>query len=174
MSLARISLSFWRFHSCTTEDPNLFTIYLFLKAVPITGVWGPEGSGRLRLQTSRPSAHEGGKVVTPTHRLPLLPGISRYSFLEAVRPQGTRKCQLPQNKFQVSPLGIDPGSYRLVAQRLNHYATPDRYLFIFTGFKFLSVCSGHFRHSSSTCWFQKLSLVYCHFQNPPSAECCAC
>ena len=28
-------------------------------------------------------------------------------------------------KNAVTPLGIDPGTVRLVAQRLNHYATPD-------------------------------------------------
>ena len=27
-------------------------------------------------------------------------------------------------KYPVTPLGIDPGTVRLVAQRLNHYATP--------------------------------------------------
>ena len=37
------------------------------KATPITGLWGPEGSGRLRLQISRHSAHEGGNVVTLMH-----------------------------------------------------------------------------------------------------------
>ena len=34
------------------------------KVIPITGLWGPEGSGRLRLQITRHSVHEGGKVVT--------------------------------------------------------------------------------------------------------------
>ena len=53
------------------------------KATRITGLWGPEGSGRLRLQITRLSAHEGGKVVTLTYRPPLPPGISWYSFLEA-------------------------------------------------------------------------------------------
>jgi len=28
-------------------------------------------------------------------------------------------------KNPVTPQGIDPGTFRLVAQRLNHYATPD-------------------------------------------------
>ena len=30
------------------------------KAIPITGLWGTEGSGWLRLQITRHSAHEGG------------------------------------------------------------------------------------------------------------------
>ena len=58
------------------------------KAIPITGLWGPEGSGQLRLQITTPSAHEGGRVVTPTHRPPLPPGISWYSFLEAESTPG--------------------------------------------------------------------------------------
>jgi len=32
-----------------------------------------EDSGSLRFQTSRQSAHEGGKFVSPTHRPPLTP-----------------------------------------------------------------------------------------------------
>ena len=54
-------------------------MYIYIKkgkAIPITGLWGPEGSGRLRLQITRHSAHEGGKVVTLTYRQPLPPGIS--------------------------------------------------------------------------------------------------
>jgi len=38
----------------------------------------PEGSGS---QISRQSAHEGGKVVSPTHRPPYPSGNSWYSFL---------------------------------------------------------------------------------------------
>jgi hypothetical protein len=30
----------------------------------------------------------------------------------------------PRKKSAVTPPGIDPGTVRLVAQRLNHYATP--------------------------------------------------
>jgi len=41
------------------------------------------------------------------------------------RPQGTRFCRKePRNKYPVTPPGIDPGTVRLVAQRLNQYATP--------------------------------------------------
>jgi hypothetical protein len=41
------------------------------------------------------------------------------------RPQGTWFCRgVPQKKSPVTPLGIDPGTVRLVAQRHNHYATP--------------------------------------------------
>ena len=88
-------------------------LYILGKATPITGLCGPEGSGRLRLQITRHSEREGGKVVTLTHRPPLPPGISWYSILEAESTPG--HMEMPQNKFQASPLGIDPGSYQLVA-----------------------------------------------------------
>ena len=40
-------------------------------------------------------------------------------------PQGTWFCRKePRKKSQVTPLGIDPGTVRLLEQRLNHYATP--------------------------------------------------
>jgi hypothetical protein len=39
--------------------------------------------------------------------------------------QGTWFCwKEPRKKSQVTPPGIDPGTVRLAAQRLNHYATP--------------------------------------------------
>jgi hypothetical protein len=43
------------------------------KAVPLQAWTGPGVSRRLRLQISKHSAHEGGKV-SPTHRPPLPPG----------------------------------------------------------------------------------------------------
>ena len=47
-------------------------------------------------------------------------------FQRLSRPQGTWFCRKdPRKKSQVTPPGIDPGTVRLVAQRLNHYATPD-------------------------------------------------
>ena len=42
-------------------------------------------------------------------------------FQRLSRPQGTWFCR---KESQVTPPGIDPGTVRLVAQRLNHYATP--------------------------------------------------
>ena len=48
------------------------------KAIPLQAWTGPEGSSRLRPQISRQSAHEGGKVVSPTHR-PTLPP-RKYSW----------------------------------------------------------------------------------------------
>jgi hypothetical protein len=54
------------------------------------------------------------------YRPSLPPGISWYSFRKAESTPGTRTCRMPRKKSPV----IDPGTFRLVAQRLNHYATP--------------------------------------------------
>jgi len=50
--------------------------------------------------------------------------ISGTHFHRLSRPQGTwfRRGE-SQKKFPVTPPGIDPGTVRLVAQCLNHYAT---------------------------------------------------
>ena len=46
-------------------------------------------------------------------------------FQKQSRPQGTWFCRKePRKKSQVTPPGIDPGTVQLVAQRINHYATP--------------------------------------------------
>ena len=48
-----------------------------------------------------------------------------YSFSEAESTSGHMVLsEGTTEKFKVTPLGIDPGTVRLVAQRLNHYATP--------------------------------------------------
>ena len=48
-------------------------------------------------------------------------------FQRLSRHQGTWFCRKePRKKSQVTPPGIDSGTVQLVAQRLNHYATPDR------------------------------------------------
>jgi hypothetical protein len=45
-------------------------------------------------------------------------------FQRLSRPQGTSFRQEPRKKSPVTPPGIDPETSRLVAQCLNHYATP--------------------------------------------------
>ena len=55
---------------------------IYYKAIPLKVSTGPEGSRRLRLPISRQLAQEGGKVVSPKHRAPLLPRkYSCFSFL---------------------------------------------------------------------------------------------
>jgi hypothetical protein len=80
----------------------------------------PGGRGS---QISRQSAHEGGKVVSPTHRPPLPPkeiflvliSVRDWDNLRAiVRPVG-----LCQWKISVTPSEIKPATFQLVVQCLN-------------------------------------------------------
>jgi hypothetical protein len=76
----------------------------------VPGDWGS--------QISRQSAHEGGKVVSPTHRPPLPPRkYSWYSFLWGwVDPRAiVRPKQLCQGKIPMTPSGIEPVTFRFVA-----------------------------------------------------------
>jgi hypothetical protein len=83
--------------------------------------------GGLGFQISWHSAHEGGEIVSLTHRPPLPPEMFLVLFFTRgwvdpramVWPEGNMSPKNP-----VTPPGIDPGAVRLVAQRLNHYATP--------------------------------------------------
>ena len=54
-----------------------------------------------------------------------IPGeIPGTHFQRLSRPQGTWFCRKePREKSLVTPPGIDPGTVRLVALHLNHYAT---------------------------------------------------
>ena len=50
--------------------------------------------------------------------------ITGTHFQRLIRLQGTWfRRKEPRKKSQVTPPGIDPGTVRLTAQRLNHYAT---------------------------------------------------
>ena len=84
------------------------------KAIPVHGLTCPEGFRRFRLPHFK-TAHEGGKDVSPTHQQPLRPRkYSRYLFL--------LKCgrkNYVNEKFQLTPLGIEPATYWFVAQCLN-------------------------------------------------------
>jgi len=46
------------------------------KAVPLRARSGPEGSRMLSFPDFMTTAQDGGKVVSPTHRPPLPPGIA--------------------------------------------------------------------------------------------------
>jgi hypothetical protein len=83
----------------------------------------PEGRDS---QTSRHSAHEGCKVVSPTHRPPLpqelfLVFISVRAWVNPrviVRPEG-----LWQQNIPATPSGIEPVTFRLVVHCLNACCT---------------------------------------------------
>jgi hypothetical protein len=59
----------------------------------------------------------------PYARAAFTPGEIRGTHFQRLsRPQGTWFCRKePRKKFPVTPPGTDPGTVRLVAQRLNHY-----------------------------------------------------
>jgi hypothetical protein len=82
------------------------------KTLTVSEGWGS--------QISRQSAHEGGKVINPTQRPPLpLRKYSWYSFLlEAELNPGTRDGPegLCQWKIPMTPSGLEPATFRLVAQ----------------------------------------------------------
>jgi len=83
--------------------------------------------GGLDSQISWHSTREGGEVVSLTNRPPLPPGtflilIFTRGWVDPramVRSEGNMSLKNP-----VTPPGIDAGTFRLVAQCLNHYATP--------------------------------------------------
>jgi hypothetical protein len=83
--------------------------------------------GGLGSQISRHSAREGGEVVSLMHRPPLAPGMFLVLIFTRgwvdpramVRSEGETSLKNPVTRPR-----IDPGTVRLVAQRLNHYAAP--------------------------------------------------
>jgi hypothetical protein len=83
--------------------------------------------GGLGSQIPRHSARKGGEVVSLTHRPPLPPGVYLVLIFTMgwVDPRAMERSEGDMSlKNPVTPPGIDPGTVRLVAQRLNHYATP--------------------------------------------------
>jgi hypothetical protein len=83
--------------------------------------------GGLGSQISWHSAHEGGEVVILTHRPHLPPGMFLVLIFTGGWVNPRAMVQLEGNmslKNPATPPGIDPGTVRLVAQHLDHYATP--------------------------------------------------
>ena len=76
------------------------------EAVSVPAVWVS--------QISRQSAHEGGKVVSPAYRPPL-----PFLVLNSVRGDTVRLEGLSQWKIPMTPSGIEPAAFWLVAQCLN-------------------------------------------------------
>ena len=83
--------------------------------------------GGLGSQISWHSARKGGEDVSLTHRPPLPTGMFLLLIFTRgwVDPRTTEWSEGDMSlRNPVTPLGIDPGTVQLVAQRLNHYATP--------------------------------------------------
>ena len=87
------------------------------------------GLGELRLQDFLTTALYGGRLsALRTGRL-YPQGYSWYSFSLGAESTPGPWFWLEGNislKNSVTSPGIDPGTVQLVAQRLDHYATPDR------------------------------------------------
>jgi len=97
---------------------GMSSLYNHGKAVPLQAWTGPQGSRRLR-----PPNFLTIGTWSLTHRPPLPPGLSWYLLLEAELTPGTWNCQMSREK-SLATRGIDPGTIRLIAQCLNHNATP--------------------------------------------------
>jgi hypothetical protein len=68
------------------------------------------------------TAQDGGKVVSLTHRPPLPPGNAPGTEAESTPGPW---CDLKDyvNEIPMTPPGIEPATFRFVAQYLNHCAT---------------------------------------------------
>ena len=73
------------------------------------------------------TAQDGGKLVSLTHRPPLPPeNAPGTHFCQRLsRPQGHSAIRwiLYERKIPMTPAGIEPATFRFVAQHLNHCAT---------------------------------------------------
>ena len=79
-----------------------------------------------------------------------------YSLSEAESTSGHMVLSgVPRKKSPVTPPGIDPGTVRLVAQPLNHYATPGPRLMIISRWILLRMRNFSYnscREIYNTCW----------------------
>ena len=91
------------------------------KAVPLQAWSGPEGSGKLRIPFFMTTAQDGGKFVSLTHQPPLPPGNAPSTHFCKRRSWAQGHSAI--GRIPVTPSGIEPATFRFVAQHLDHCAT---------------------------------------------------
>ena len=64
----------WNKNNIIVADAQQLLVIGKVKSVPLQAWSGPEGSRKLRFPDFMTTAQDGGKVVSLTHRQPLLPG----------------------------------------------------------------------------------------------------
>ena len=103
-----------------------------LKVIPQQAEVAQRVPGRLRPLIFLTFRHYKGGSSSAKRTYPLYPRKNPwYSLSEARSTSGHMVLSgVPRKKSSVTPPGIDPGTVRLVAQCLNHYATPDPYLYM--------------------------------------------
>jgi hypothetical protein len=94
------------------------------KVIPLQAYGAQKVLWRLRLPDSVTSALEGGRLsaIRTGHLYPQEYPGTHFKRLSRPRAHGIVGCH--GKKYPVTPPGIEPGTFRLVAQCLNHYATP--------------------------------------------------
>jgi len=125
----RLQLIIWRMHiACwITKASNTHSEYVVKsKGVPRQAEVAQGVPGRLRSRIFLTFRHYKGGRSSAKSTGRLYPRRNPwYSLSEVESTSGHMVLSgVPRKKSPVTPLGIDPGTVRLVAQRLNHYATP--------------------------------------------------
>jgi hypothetical protein len=98
---------------------NCHPWYIEGKAVPLQAWSDPEGSRKMRVPDFKTTAQDGGKVVSLTHRPPLLPGNTPGTYF-CLRLATGRIMSLKNSN---DTIGIRTRDLPVCSVVLNHYAT---------------------------------------------------
>jgi len=132
---------------CTYIKDNHAVIHFIsfkVKVIPQQAEVAQGVLGRLRPQIFLTFQHYKGGSSSSISTGRLYPRRNPwYSLSEADSTSGHMVLSgKPREKFPVTPPGIDPGTVRLVAQCLNHYATPGPYFISFNIYLFKMTNTG--------------------------------